>query len=67
MVNTTVPVTIGGEKYPDFANRKAYENSHKSAYHLGAQNGSHVIGFRNRLHTGNIGKADAHNDRKPGT
>ena len=54
-----------GEEHPDFLDKDAEENGHKTACQFRTQNGGQV-----KLHTdggegGNIGEADAHNHRQP--
>ena len=51
MVNTTVPVTMGG-------------NSHHAAHKLGAQDRTDIGYLGNGLHTWYVSEADTHDDRK---
>ena len=64
MVNTTVPVTIGGNRIRIFFNRKTYKNGYDTSDNLSSQNGTHIILAGNRLHTGYVSKADTHDHGK---
>ena len=64
-MKTTVPVMTGGKSL-----RICLVNSHDDRDQTAHQNragdrGDALAGARDRLHTGQIGKADAENDRKP--
>ena len=62
MVNTTVPVTRGGNRDADPGDAEAYDDGDNAAYDLGAQDGCDIVGARDGLHAGHVGKADAHDD-----
>ena len=56
-----------GKKLAKLTGKEPHHSRHAAAHKLRAQYGRHAVAFRNGLHGGNVGKADAHNDRKPGT
>lgn len=66
MVNTTVPVIRGREKHPDLPYKQSDYDGHTAAHDLGSQYGGDAVALCNGLHTGHIGKADAHDDRQGG-
>lgn len=66
MVNTTVPAIRGGKNFRIFLDGKAYENGADAAYNLCSQYGRDAGLLRNGLHTGDVGKAYAQDNRKAG-